>query len=207
MTTVLSSAYFPPIEWFQQVFRADHCVVDAYEPFQKQSYRNRCLIGAPQGVQALSVPVSHDFPSRTGGDSGVALMRDIRISDHGNWRHNHWNALCSAYGTSPFFEFYADDIRPFFEKRWTFLFDFNMEITQCLCELLELDKIPEPSTAPIIHADCDLRQAIQPKNPLKNAHFIEKKYIQPFIERNGFQSNLSVLDLLFCLGNEAPLYL
>ncbi len=66
-------------------------------------------------------------------------MRDIRISDHGNWRHLHWQALVSAYGETPFFEYYADDIRPFFEEhRWKYLLDFNLDITHTLCSLLDV---------------------------------------------------------------------
>ena len=78
--------------------------------------------------QALTVPV----------EKSAECIKDLRISDHGNWRHLHWNALQSAYGESPFFEYYQDDIRPFFEKRWTFLLDFNEAIRQKMCELIDI---------------------------------------------------------------------
>lgn len=102
---LLSSAYFGPIQWYQKLYRYDRVRVEAYDNFIKQTYRNRCVIATTGGVQALTVPVE-----RTGAalaadgkaTAGKCLMRDIRISDHGNWRHLHWNALASAYGESPF---------------------------------------------------------------------------------------------------------
>ena len=119
MITLLSTTYFGPVQWYQKLYRAEHVEIERCESFQKQTYRNRCLIATTQGVQALTVPIVR-------GES--PLIRDIRISDHGNWRHLHWNALQSAYGDSPFFDYLQDDIRPFFEKRWDYLLDFNEAI-------------------------------------------------------------------------------
>ena len=116
MTVLLSTTYFGPVQWYQKLYRSDEAEIEQWESFQKQTYRNRCLIAAPNGIQALTVPVEHTVSP---------LIKDLKVSDHGNWRHLHWNALQSAYGESPFFEYYQDDIRPFFEKRWTFLLDFN----------------------------------------------------------------------------------
>ena len=98
----------------------------------KQTYRNRCVIASANGPQTLTVPIERY-------DGMKCAMRDIRISDHGNWRHLHWQALVSAYGETPFFEYYADDIRPFFEEhRWKYLLDFNLDITHTLCSLLDM---------------------------------------------------------------------
>ena len=140
-------------------------------------------------------------------------MKDVRISDHGNWRHLHWNALASAYGESPFFEFYADDIRPFFERRWTFLYDFNMEICAKICDLIGIEPDVEP-TSGYIPADsdalagvADFRDVIRPKHPLPDAEFTPRRYYQVYERKHGFIPNLSILDLLFNMGNEALLYL
>ena len=120
---LLSTTYFGPVQWYQKLHRAEHVIIEQWESFQKQTYRNRCLIATTNGVQALTVPV----------EKSAACIKDICISDHGNWRHLHWNALQSAYGESPFFEYYQDDIRPFFEERWTYLLDFNEAIRQKMC--------------------------------------------------------------------------
>lgn len=132
--TILSSTYFGPIQWYQKLNRYDLCRIERYDHYVKQTYRNRCIIASANGPLALTVPIERGDSSST----SRSLMKDIRISDHGNWRHIHWQALVSAYGESPFFEYYADDLRPFFERRWDFLFDFNLEITQCICSLLDV---------------------------------------------------------------------
>ena len=172
---LLSSAYFAPIQWYQKLYRYDKVTVEAYDSFIKQTYRNRCIIATTAGVQALTVPVERGMD---GSDADNAqptkkcLMKDVRISDHGNWRHLHWNALQSAYGESPFFEFYADDVRPFFERRWKYLYDFNAEICAKMCELIGLSPCVKPSEEYIPADDgrltgvADLRDAIRPKHPL-----------------------------------------
>ena len=225
-TALLSTTYFGPIQWYQKLNRYDHCVIEQFDNFQKQTYRNRCRIATANGSQVLTVPVE-----RT---EGKCLMRDVRISDHGAWRHLHWNALQSAYGESPFFEFYADDLHPFFERRWTFLLDFNMDITNKLCELLDIhprlslttnytpsmsgeeeksfgkeektlgeDEKSREEMEPFI----DFREAIHPKHPLPDADFAPRPYYQQHAPRHGFQPNLSILDLLFNEGNEAIFFL
>ena len=128
-TALLSTAYFGPVQWFQKVNRYDRAIVDERESFLKQTYRNRCIIATANGPQALTVPVER-------GATGD--ISSLRISDHGNWRHIHWNALCSAYGESPFFDYYEDDVRPFFEERWEYLCDYNMAIARKMCELLQV---------------------------------------------------------------------
>ena len=126
---LLSTTYFGPIQWYQKLHRHKPCLIERHESFIKQTYRNRMVIATANGAQTLSIPVTHD-------DS--MLITDIRISDHANWRHVHWNALASAYGESAFFEYYQDDIRPFFEQKWEFLYDFNEAIMYKMIELLDL---------------------------------------------------------------------
>ena len=168
---LLSTTYFGPVQWYQKLYRAEHVQIEQWESFQKQTYRNRCLIATTQGIQALTVPIDRQFTvyslsscvptvasgkaERTDdysvGSEGLAskssvnckpstvnYIKDIRISDNGNWRHMHWSALQSAYGESPFFDYYQDDIRPFFEKNWDFLLDFNEAIRLKMCELIEI---------------------------------------------------------------------
>ena len=128
---LLSTPYFGPVQWYQKLNR-HRCIIEQHDNFVKQTYRNRCVIASANGPQTLTVPIERY-------DGMKCAMRDIRISDHGNWRHLHWQALVSAYGETPFFEYYADDIRPFFEEhRWKYLLDFNLDITHTLCSLLDV---------------------------------------------------------------------
>lgn len=198
MKALLSTTYFGPIQWYQKLYRAEHVVIEQWESFQKQTYRNRCLIATTQGIQALTVPVVRGETS---------LMKDIRISDHGNWRHLHWNALQSAYGESPFFDYYQDDIRPFYEQHWTYLLDFNEAIRARMCELIDIT--PEVSLTRVFNAkaDDDFREAINPKHPAPDADFIPKAYYQVYQQKHGFLPNLSILDLLMNMGPESLFYL
>lgn len=203
-TALLSTTYFGPVQWYQKLNRYATCRIEQYDNFVKQTYRNRCVIPTTNGLQALSVPVEKF-------ENHKCLVKDVRISDHGNWRHIHWNALLSAYGESPFFEYYADDIRPFFERKWNFLLDFNLETTAKICELIDI----QPSiTLTNVYADgedtedvADFREVIRPKHPQSDADFTAKPYYQVYQQKYGFQPNMSILDLLFNEGNEAVLFL
>ncbi len=196
-SALLSTTYFGPIQWYQKLNRYDACEIERMDSFQKQTYRNRCVIATTNGTQALTVPI----------EKGADLIRDTRLSDHGNWRHLHWNALCSAYGESPFFEYYQDDIRPFFEKKWEFLYDFNGEITLKICELLGIQPRIIPTDIYVKTADNDFREVIHPKHPLPDEDFSPRRYYQVYERKHGFIPNLSILDLLFNMGNESILYL
>lgn len=201
-TCLLSTTYFGPVQWYQKLHRYDLVQVECMENFQKQTYRNRCVIATTDGIQALTIPVTHD--------GNKTLTQDIRISDHGNWRHLHWNAIQSAYNSSPFFEFYADDLRPFFEQRWEFLIDFNEAITCKMCELLDIEPRMERTTnyqTTVTPDVADFRETIRPKRPLPDTEFIPRRYYQVFEQKHGFLPNLSILDLLFNEGNESILFL
>lgn len=201
---LLPSAYFGPIQWYQKLCHYSECIVESNDNFIKQTYRNRCHIATANGVQSLSVPVEKSGKTK-------CPMKDVRISEHNDWRHLHWNALRTAYGESPFFEFYADDIHPFFEKRWAYLLDFNLEITGKICTLLDIDTNFRPSTVFLNKSDLngidDFRDVIHPKHPLPDTSFQPRKYHQVYEQKTGFIPNLSILDLLFNEGNEAVFYL
>lgn len=203
MKALLSTTYFGPVQWYQKLYRHEEVEIEQWESFQKQTYRNRCLIATTQGIQALTVPVERSEGKKEG------TIRDVRISDHGNWRHLHWNALMSAYGESPFFEYYQDDIWPFFEKRWESLFDFNEAIREKMCELLDI----QPKVSSTINYkqstinEIDFCSAINPKHPLPDPDFEPKPYYQVYQQKHGFLPNLSILDLLFNMGPEGIFYL
>ena len=226
MKAILATTYFGPVQWYQKLNRFGSVLIEQHEHFLKQTYRNRCIIATTQGVQALTVPVEKTpsnlpegrlfcSPLPIGEGSGERLIKDVRISNHGKWRKEHWNALQSAYGESPFFEFYEDDIRPFFENRWEYLLDFNMAIIEKMCELLDIHPhitLTESYQNSLPFGEgrgvaLDFRTVIHPKHPQEDSDFSPKPYYQVYKERFGFLPNLSILDLLFNMGNEAVFYL
>ena len=229
-TVLLQTTYFGPIQWYQKLYCYDHVLIEQYDSYQKQTFRNRCVIATANGLQALTVPVEHPSPNTSnkspiplGGAGGGLLVKDLRISDHNQWRRIHWNALQSAYSESPFFEYYADDIRPFFEQKYDFLIDFNEAIRQKMCELIDIHPHVEytqaflPPNLPSLREGqgvgfpspltLDLRSVISAKHPLPDADFESKPYWQVFQQKHGFQPNLSILDLLFNQGPESIFYL
>ena len=216
-TALLQTTYFGPVQWYQKLYRYDRCLIEQYDSYQKQTFRNRCVIATANGPLALTVPtVSIGCTVSSGSAAGTdkCLLKDVRISDHNQWRRNHWNALQSAYSESPFFDYYEDDIRPFFENEYEFLGDFNEAIRQKMCELIDIHPHVELTThyhpSPTTHHPSpitDLREMINAKHPLPDADFEPKRYWQVFQHKHGFLPNLSILDLLFCMGPEAVFYL
>ena len=226
-TALLQTTYFGPVQWYQKLHRYEHTLIEQYDSYQKQTFRNRCIIATANGLQALTVPVdTHPVLSvsaastvlgASAAESTKCLLKDVRISDHNQWRRIHWNALQSAYSESPFFEYYADDIRPFFEQKYDFLVDFNEAIRQKMCELIDIhpsveytqeflspQEVSSTTHHPIIH---DFRDVISAKHPQPDADFEVKRYWQVFQHKHGFLPNLSILDLLFCMGPESVFYL
>ena len=200
MKALLSTTYFGPVQWYQKLVAYPEVLIECHDSYVKQTYRNRCLIASANGVQALTVPVTIEIPAL-----GSQL---IRVSDHGNWRHQHWQALTSAYGDSPFFQYYEDDLRPFFTERWELLHDYNEAIRSKMCELIDIQPHVSFTSEYQKTGDfIDFRETIHPKHPQPDADFKARRYYQVYERRHGFLPNLSVLDLLFNMGPESIFYL
>ncbi len=196
---LLCSAYLPPISFFTAINSGGDVLIEQYDNYCKQTYRNRCRIATAGGVQTLTIPVVKS-------DSPKQLMKDVRISDHGEWRRQHWNALESAYMNSPFFMYYQDDFRPFYDKKYEFLVDFNTELTLLILKLAGINKELRLTESYTRHTDgtTDFRQMVEPGVQESAA---PHPYWQVFKQKYGFLPNLSAVDLLFNMGPEFPLYL
>jgi hypothetical protein len=192
----LSTAYLAPVQYYSKLVSYNEIRIEAFENYPKQTYRNRCHIASANGVQALTVPVEKNGTPKS-------LTRDIRISEHGHWRHLHWNALVSAYGNSPFFDFLEDDFRPFYEQKYHFLMDFNEALREMICNLLDISPAIARTSAYEPALENDFRNVIDPRHPLPDLDFNPIPYHQVFMDKHGFLPNLSIVDLLFNMGMDA----
>ncbi len=193
MTTLLSTAYFPNIFYIQKIIESNKILIEIYEHFPKQTFRNRCEILAANGVMPLIVPVQK-------GRSGKRFTKDIKISYAEEWQKNHKNSIESAYKSSPYFEFYWDYFVHFFEKKYNYLIDLNTEILHSLLNILQIQRDIEFT-----------KDFVQPENNFNDFRFVNtpknkpvtnEKYIQVFSDRFAYYPNLSILDAIFNLGPE-----
>lgn len=192
---ILSTAYFPPVDWFA-VLANNPCVcLEACESYRKQTWRNRCRILTEGGPMDLRVPVIHG-PSR--------LITDIRVDWSTPWLRQTQYAIDTAYFSSPFFEYYRDELFALMDLRRPLLWDLNMDLIQFFCRKTGLAPHLEPTADWQAAPEGDLRERINPKSPPVRRC---RPYWQVFRERYGFVDGLSVMDLLFNEGPESLGYL
>lgn len=195
---LLSTAYLPPVQFFTKFLLYPEVWLETHEHFIKQTYRNRTIILAANGPEALIVPVEK-------GRSPKQSISDLRISYDTNWQHIHWQAIVSAYNSAPFFEILEAEFRPFFEQKPEFLFEFNLKLIQTVFDILEIE--PALKFTPVFETVpkpfVNLREAIQPKQQkaMTDRNFNPLPYSQVFGDKFGFTPNLSILDLLFNCGS------
>ncbi|MCK5168592.1 MAG: WbqC family protein [Bacteroidales bacterium] len=193
---ILSTAYLAPVQYYTKLLKYDEVFIETHENFIKQSYRNRCKIYGANGDLSLSIPVKKI--------SVKTKIINLLIDYDTNWQKLHWKSIESSYRSSPFFEFYEDDLKPFYEKKYKFLIDFNSEIQNVILEHLDIKinlKFTDKFRHKLTEEFDDFREQIHPKMETNDPDFITVEYTQVFHEKHGFIPNLSIIDLLF---NEGP---
>lgn len=195
---LLETQYLPSIAWCSAIWQQELVAMDAVEHYQKGSLRNRCHIAGPNGPQRLSIPLEKGKHQQT-------AIREVRISYEIPWQRQHWRSIMTAYGSAPYFEHYGEEIRRFYEQKWVFLFDYNLDFLEFILKkkmgwqgafTQESRYCPtgQWTQGPDIRGDIGGGIGDCPK------WFAPKRYPQVFEDRTGFLPNLSVLDLLFCCG-------
>lgn len=198
MNIIIHPSYFPSISHFVAIAQADLVTLEVEDNFQKQTNRNRMFIYSPNGIQLLNVPIKHTKERHQ-------RIKEVKLETAFDWQKQHFKSLEAAYRTSPFFEYFEDDIRPIFEKQHTFLIDLNMETMAFASKCLGL-KFNYDETSEYFHEvndKADFRNLINGKKDTS----VFEPYTQVFGEKHGFINNLSILDLLFNEGRYALDYL
>jgi hypothetical protein len=204
MKVLLSSACWPNLHYLWYVLNASSVTIDEQEFYVKQSYRNRCTILSANGSLNLSIPVRREHHKCTTGS--------VLISRETSWPQQHWHAIRSAYGKSPYFEYFAPDIATLYETPYERLVDLNRAQLALILKLLRLKKdIVYASSFVETTEDLDLRSQLHPKHSFKEDARIQQMLTMPYYQTFGakfeFVPNLSILDLLFNTGLESRHYL
>lgn len=199
MNILLHPTYFPNIAHFVAMAKACEVTFEMEDNFVKQTYRNRAYIYGANGKLALNIPVVHSQKNRQ-------KYKDVKIFNDENWQSQHWKSLLSAYRTSPFFEFYEDELQPLFSEKVKFILDFNLKCFETICDCLQLDvNIEKTDTFEKEVTDkTDARILVNAKKEIPQNF---EHYTQVFGDKHGFIPNLSILDLLFNEGPNALNYL
>ena len=194
MECLLPISYLGPVAYYSAILQSEEIFIETKEHFIKQSFRNRCIIMGANGTQTLTIPKERKSSDKT-------LISDISISNQDNWQKSHWQSIVSAYNSSPFFEYYKDELFPFYNKKHSSLFDFNLKLSKTILELMQVEKkLNFTSKFQKEFNGLDFRSS---KFILKN----QEEYHQVFSEKYSFVPNLSILDVLFNLGPETTSYL
>lgn len=194
MKVLIPISYLGPVSYYSAILQSEEIFIETKEHFIKQSVRNRCVILSANGVQTLSIPKERKSSDKT-------LITNIKISNTQNWQKLHWKSLISSYNSSPFFEYYKDNLEDLYLIPQLNLFDFNIKLTTTILSFLQTEKhIKFTSEFSDDFNGIDLRN-----HTFNNKNM--EKYEQVFAEKKDFHSDLSVLDLLFNLGPETTSYL
>ena len=196
MRAVICPAYLPNVAYFAYLTKQETSYFATDTHYQKQTFRNRSEIYGANGKLNLIIPIIHKKQT-------FQLDQDVEISYEINWQKEHWKSICSAYRSSPFFEYYEADLAPFFDKKTKSLFDLNLSLIEKIMMLLEL---PYSYQKISFHKEKDQRideLLLAKKRPVIQ----QEKYIQVFVSKLGFIPNLSILDALFNLGPNCAFYI
>jgi hypothetical protein len=199
MTVLIHPTYFPNIAHFVALVQADGVVFETDDNFLKQTYRTRTNIYAANGKLLLNIPVIHSQKNRQ-------KYKDVKIANDYKWQDLHWKSLLSAYRTSPFFEYYEDELQPLFNMKTEFILDFNLKCFEVIrdCLQLELNVSKTEIFEKKVENKTDFRYFVNAK---AEHHQPFDSYTQVFDDKHGFINNLSILDLLFNEGPNALSYL
>lgn len=198
-THIYPCLYHGPILYYAMISREKRVIIEQYDHYMKQTYRNRCRIAGANGIINLTIPVKKIHGEKVS-------MKDAQIDYDKPWQKEHWRGIRDSYRAAPYFEFIQDEFLSLYTRRYQFLLDLNMEALQITLDLLQIHTELSLSSCftPIAHS-ADPREGIHPKRIPGAIYpgFSPVRYPQVFEDRMGFIPNLSILDLLFNEGSRS----
>ena len=197
MKILLPIFYLPPVSWFAVFLKEENeIVLEQYENFPKQTYRNRTNIYGANGRLSLIIPINH---------SGERVMKEIKVSHRENWQKLHWKSIKTAYQSSPYFEFYEDKLQKIFEFESDSLIQFNLNALKIVLDILKTEKAYSLNIEYVkIPLEENYREKFSAK---KETEFEMEEYYQTFCDKLGFEKDLSILDIICNKGPETLTYL
>ncbi len=191
---LIESQYLPPVAYFQLMAQSDTTIVEGAEHYSKGSYRNRCHIAGANGILRLSIPLES-------GKHQQKPIQEVRVSYQEPWHKQHWQSIQSAYGQSPYFDFYGEELKDILFEKKEKLFELNQALLAWACEALQFEA---PTISTVFEKNPEGKEDYRNKvHPKKDSPVQLLPYTQIFEERHGFLENLSIVDLIFCKGPEA----
>lgn len=197
MKILLPIFYLPPISWFSFFLDDENEVIfEQFENFPKQTYRNRANIYGANGKLSLIIPIKHN---------GKREMKDIEVSNAENWKQLHWKSIKTAYQSSPYFEYYENQLQAIFETEETSLMKFNLRALDIIQKILKTQKAYSLNEEFIkLPEEVNFRESFIAKH---DSEFEMEEYYQTFSDKLGFIKDLSILDLICNKGPETLTYL
>lgn len=196
---VMPLAYLPSVDQYCHLVNKANTLFEVYETYPKQTCRNRTIIYTANGLLRLTVPVLKPHGNHT-------MTCDVLLDNHSRWNHIHWKAIASAYGNSPYFLYYKDELEMLYEKPEGLLVDFNLKLIHLINHQLRINPAFELTTRYVKTYEGMQDKRNCPKD-LLHTHLTLAPYTQVFSDRMPFIANLSILDLLFNEGPHAVSYM
>lgn len=195
MNKIIDLQLFPSVDYIKEFAKSENILISSCEWMQKRTFRNRYIVSGANGLIALTIPI-------VGGREKKQLYKDVKIDFSENWQDRHWKTLQSAYNKSPYFEYYSYDLHSFFTQKEEYLFSFNYKILVWLLKVLKINCLVEVNEDFYDNSKdyINLSNKFLPNTVISQEQNWKPKYPQVFEDRFGFLPNLSILDMLFCVG-------
>ena len=220
LLSINQPAYLPWLGYFERIHLSDIHVVLDHVQYEKNSMTNRNKVRTKQGWAWMTVPV------KTKGSFGDLAINKLQVSNESSWTKKHFNTICGNYSKSKYFSQYIDFFEDVFNREWSHLnpllkeitqyilrelniqtkiiysseLDFNENKNELLLKICEEFKATTYLSGPFGRDYLDTEIFTNAGVKLEYHDYEHPIYTQAY---NGFESYMSIIDLLFNHGNNS----